>query len=91
LDKLDFKFAGTQLQSNIVIGKHEGALLIPRNFLDFDNKVTLINKSKVSVKTGFIGKDWIQIKSGIDGNTKLITENLSINKGVTSEVGATFK
>ncbi len=91
LDKLDFKIAGTQLQSNIVIGKHKGALLIPRNFLDFDDKVTLINKSKVSVKTGFIGKDWIQIKSGIDDNTKLITENLSINKGVTSEVGATIK
>lgn len=91
-DSLHFKIVGTQLQSNIIIGKQMGALLIPRNFLDFDGTVTLKkDKSKVYIKTNFISKDWVQITSGIDEKTLLTTENIASNKMTTSELGSQMR
>jgi RND family efflux transporter MFP subunit len=65
-DSLDFKISGTQLQANIVIGKKEKALLIPREFLDYGNKVNVDGiDTAVIVKTGFISSDWVEITEGL--------------------------
>lgn len=88
-DTLDFTIVNTQLQSNIVVGMAKNALLIPRNYLDFGGYVEIKNKKgKVSVVTKFVSNDWVQVLSGIDENTILVTDNLSVNKIATSEAGA---
>jgi HlyD family secretion protein len=88
-DSLDFNIVNTQLQSNIVVAINKNALLIPRNYLDFGGNVTLKGKKdKVPVVTKFVSNEWVQVLSGIDENTILVTENLSANKTTTSEAGA---
>jgi HlyD family secretion protein len=88
-DTLDFTIVNTQLQSDIVVGINKNALLIPRNYLDFGGNVEIKNKKgKVSVVTKFVSNDWVQVLSGIDENTILVTDNISENKTTTSEVGA---
>lgn len=76
-DDLDFKVANTQLQVNIITGTSRNALLIPRNYLAFGNLVTVKgNKTPVKVQTKFVSNEWVQIISGIDENTILVTENI---------------
>jgi HlyD family secretion protein len=88
-DSLDFNIVNTQLQSNIVVGISKNALLIPRNYLDFGGNVEIKNKKgKVSVVTKFVSNDWVQVLSGIDENSILVTDNISANKTTTSEAGA---
>jgi len=71
-DNLDFKVAGTQLQANIIITNKENVLTIPRNCLGYGNKVTVKGKGIVTVKTGFISNEWVEITGGIDENSILI-------------------
>lgn len=88
-DSLDFNITNTQLQSNIVVATTKHALLIPRNYLDFGGNVQVKGqKEKVKVVTKFISNEWVQILSGIDENTVLITEDLAANKANISETGA---
>ena len=76
-DSLDFKVINTQLQSNIVVGVTKNALLIPRNYLGYGNLVNVKGQEKpVKVSTKFVSSDWVQIESGIDENTILITDNI---------------
>jgi HlyD family secretion protein len=90
-DSLDFKISGTQLQSNIIVGFQKNALLIPRNYLNFDGTVQVKGeKQPTKVVTNFVSTYWVQILSGIDDNAVLITENVSANKMEQSEVGASF-
>jgi len=91
-EPLDFTIVNTQLQSNITVGVNKNALLIPRNFVDFGGNVQIKDqKEKVKITTKFASSDWIQVLSGIDENTILVTENLAANKTATSEVGSQFK
>jgi HlyD family secretion protein len=86
VDPLDFKITGSQLQSNIIIGKHTSALLIPRNYLAFDGTVMMQGqKEKIVVKTNFIGSDWAHVTSGIDEHAVLIAERGSGKKKDNSE------
>jgi HlyD family secretion protein len=88
-DVIDFSIINTQLQANIIVPKTKSALLIPRNFIDFGGYVQVKGKEgKVKVTTNFVSNEWVQIKSGIDENTVLITENIAENKMTTSEVGS---
>jgi HlyD family secretion protein len=88
-DTLDFNIVNTQLQSNIIVGVNKDALLIPRNFLDFGGNVQVKGKQeKIKVVTKFISNDWVQVLSGIDENTILVTENIKANKTTTSDAGA---
>jgi HlyD family secretion protein len=88
-DTLDFTIVNTQLQSNIVVAINKNALLIPRNYLDFGGNVQVKDKKeKVKVVTKFVSNDWVQVLSGIDENTVLVTDNISENKTTTSEAGA---
>jgi HlyD family secretion protein len=91
-DNISFKIVNTQLQANIIIGVQKNALLIPRNFLDFSNHVQIKGqKEKTKVITNFISSDWVQVLSGVDQNTTLITENLPENNIKTSEAGSQLK
>jgi HlyD family secretion protein len=89
LDSLDFKITGTQLQANIKIKSHVGALLIPRNYLNFDGTVLLKGaKETTPVVTNFISKDWVQISSGLDENSKISTDNIQTASNSSSELGS---
>ena len=68
-DAMDFRISGTQLQANIVISKQDNLLVIPKDYLDYGNKVNVKGKGPVVVETGFISTDWVEIKNGIDENT----------------------
>jgi multidrug efflux pump subunit AcrA (membrane-fusion protein) len=88
LEPLDFVIVNTQLQSNIVVQTTKNALLIPRNYVDFGGFVTLKDsKEKIKIITKFSSNDWVQVLSGIDENTVLVTDNIADNKQTTSEVG----
>lgn len=91
-DSLDFKISGTQLQSNIIVGHQKNALLIPRNYLNLDGTVQIKGeKEPTKVVTHFVSTYWVQVISGINDNTVLITENVSGNKMEQSEVGASMQ
>jgi multidrug resistance efflux pump len=88
-ESLEFVIVNTQLQSNIVVEFTKNALLIPRNYLDFGGFVTIKDSDKkVKIVTKFSSNEWVQVISGIDENTVLVTENIAENKTTTSEVGA---
>jgi HlyD family secretion protein len=90
-DSLDFKMAGTQLQSNIIVGFQKNAMLIPRNYLNFDGTVQIKGKGEpTKIEVNFVSTFWVQVLSGIDDETILITENLLSNKTNQSEVGASM-
>ena len=77
VDNLDFKIIGTQLHTNINVGVTENALLIPRNFLDYDNAVRIKGVSAPKrIETKIISNEWVQVLGGIDENTVLITDNI---------------
>lgn len=91
-DSLDFTIVNTQLQSNIVVMTTKNALLIPRNYLDLGGYVQVKGqKEKVKVVTKFVSNEWVQVVSGIDENTVLVTENLAANKMTTSEAGSQLR
>lgn len=75
-EKPGFKVSGTQLQANIIIAEKKNALVIPRNFLGFGNKVTIQGKGDVEVKTGFISTDWVEITEGLKEDDVLVTEKV---------------
>lgn len=64
---------GTQLEANILIGEKKDALLIPRIYVDFGNKVNVKGeKEYVSIKTGIISSEYVEVLEGIDENTVLL-------------------
>jgi multidrug efflux pump subunit AcrA (membrane-fusion protein) len=73
-DDLDFKVAGTQLQANIIIGNKANVLTIPRNYLGYGNKVTVKGKGVVTVTTGFVSSDWVEIDHGLDENSTILMD-----------------
>ncbi len=86
VDTLDFTIVKTQLQANITIGSTKDALLIPRNYIDFGGNVMVKGKKNpVKVTTKFISNQWVQILSGIDEHTVLITEITSDIENDNSE------
>ncbi|TAF67185.1 MAG: HlyD family efflux transporter periplasmic adaptor subunit, partial [Flavobacterium sp.] len=76
-DKLDFNIVNTQLQANIITHKSKNALLIPRNYLQYGNVVTLKGeKDPIKIETKFISSEWVQVLSGIDENSIIITNKI---------------
>jgi multidrug efflux pump subunit AcrA (membrane-fusion protein) len=73
-DPMPFRISGTQLQANVIINEKDSMLVIPRNYLDYGNKVNVKDKGTVVVETGFISTDWVEIKKGIDENTTIILD-----------------
>lgn len=57
---------GTQLEANILVGEKKNALLIPRSFLGFGNKVNVKGKNEsVLVKTGIVSTEYVEVLEGI--------------------------
>jgi len=70
-DQMPFRISGTQLQANVIINEKNNMLVIPRNYLNYGNKVNVKGKGTVVIETGFISTDWVEIKKGIDENTTI--------------------
>ena len=71
-DALDFYIIGTQLQSNIIVGQEENALVIPKKYLDYNGYVQLKKTGeKVPVKTKTVSNEWVHVLEGIDEDTEL--------------------
>lgn len=68
-ENMDFKISGTQLQANVIIGLKNNILVIPKNYLGYGNKVNLKDQGKITVETGFISNDWVEIINGLDENS----------------------
>ena len=63
---LNTSLYGTQLEANILVGEKKNALLIPRNFLGFGNKVMVKGKDEaIIVKTGIVSTEYVEILDGI--------------------------
>ncbi|RFM27150.1 HlyD family efflux transporter periplasmic adaptor subunit [Deminuibacter soli] len=71
-DSLDFRIIGTQLEGNILVGEKKNALVIPRNYLSYGNKVLLKNKSEKTIQTGIVSTDWVEVLGGISEGDVLI-------------------
>ena len=83
---LDFVIINTQLQANIIVERTKNALLIPRNYVDFAGFVQIRGQEeKVKIKTKFMSNEWVQVLSGINENTILITENISNTSATISK------
>lgn len=81
IEPLDFRIINTQLQSNILISEAEQVMLIPRNYIDYGGYVQIKGQEeKTKVETKFISSEWVQVISGIDENTVLITDNIITSK-----------
>ena len=64
---------GTQLEANIFIAEKKNALLIPRNYLGFGNKVNVKGQDEsVIIKTGIISTEYVEVLDGIDKNMVLL-------------------
>jgi len=58
---------GTQLEANILVGEKKNALLIPRNFVGFGNKVNIKGKDEyVIIKPGIVSTEYVEVLGGID-------------------------
>lgn len=73
-DALDFRITGTQIEANIITGERKNALVIPRTYLDYGDKVTLkSNDKQVVVKTGIVSSNWVEILGGITEQDVLLS------------------
>lgn len=65
-EPLNKAFFGTQLEANIFIQEKKNALLIPRNLMDFGNRVNVKGKDDyVVIKTGIVSSDFVEVLAGI--------------------------
>jgi multidrug efflux pump subunit AcrA (membrane-fusion protein) len=72
IQPIDFDISGTQLEANILVGNKKDALIIPRNYLGYGNKVLNTNKKPIIVKTGIVSSDYVEILEGFqEGETVL--------------------
>jgi multidrug efflux pump subunit AcrA (membrane-fusion protein) len=70
---LDKNIYGTPLEGNILVGEKKQALLIPRKYMGYGNKIQLKNQdSTIVIKTGIISSEYIEVLSGITANDILI-------------------
>lgn len=72
-NELTFKIAGTQLEANILVAHKNQALLIPRSYLDFGNKVKLKGQNElVVIKPGIISTEWVEVLEGLKPSDELV-------------------
>ena len=64
-------FPNLTAEANILINTKEGILTIPRNYLVKDSSVMLEGGRLQKVETGLMDYDLVEIKSGLDKNTKI--------------------
>jgi HlyD family secretion protein len=67
------RFAGTQLQVNIVTEVIPDALVIPRRYVNYANEVRVKGADEpVKITTSFVSSDWVRVLSGIDEQSVLL-------------------
>ncbi len=72
----ELKIVGTQLQANIIVGTKANALVMPRNFLDYGNRVKVKGTDEpILIKTGFVSNEWVEIIEGVKESDILINQN----------------
>ena len=65
-EQLDIAFYGTQLEANVLTSEKKDALLIPRDLMDFGNRVNVKGKKEyVTIKTGIISSEYVEVLGGI--------------------------
>ena len=62
----------TQLQANIITEEKKNAMIIPSNFLLNGDSVQLKDGKKVSVQTGIVNNEWVEILSGLTENQTIV-------------------
>lgn len=64
---------GTQLEANILTNEKKNALLIPRQYLGFGNKVNVKGKDEaIIIKTGIISTEYVEVLEGINQDDILL-------------------
>lgn len=64
---------GTQLEANILVGEKKNALLIPRNYVGFGNKVNVKGKDEsVIIKPGIISSEYVEVIEGVTKDDVLL-------------------
>jgi RND family efflux transporter MFP subunit len=64
---------GTQLEANILVGEKKNALLVPRNYVGYGNKVNIKGKDDVVIIVpGIISTEYVEVLSGISKNDVLL-------------------
>ena len=64
---------GTQLEANILVNEKKNALLIPRQYMGFGNKVNVKGKDEnVIIKSGIISTEYVEVLEGITQNDVLL-------------------
>lgn len=72
-DSLSTSIFGTQLEANILISEKKNALLIPRNYMGFGNKVNIKGTEKETIiKVGIISTDYVEVLEGLTKNDILL-------------------
>lgn len=67
---------GTQLEANILVGEKKNALLIPRNYVGFGNKVNVKGKDEnIIIKPGIVSTEYVEVLEGINANDVLLPLN----------------
>ncbi|MFM2157499.1 MAG: hypothetical protein RL516_2248 [Bacteroidota bacterium] len=65
-DSLPQSFYGTQLEANISVGAKKSAMIIPKMYLGYGNKVNVKGKSEaIVVKTGIVSNDFVEVLEGL--------------------------
>lgn len=64
---------GTQLEANILVGEKKNALLVPRNYVGFGNKVNVKGKDQaIIIKSGIVSTEYIEVLEGIKKDDVLL-------------------
>lgn len=64
---------GTQLEANVLVGEKKRAMLIPREYVGFGNKVSVKGRDQnVIIKTGIVSSDYVEVLEGIGPDDVLI-------------------
>ena len=71
---LTFSLFGTQLEANVLVGEKKNALLIPREFVGYGNKVNVKGKEQpVIIKLGIVSTDYVEVLEGISKEDVLLS------------------
>lgn len=65
-DSLPQSYYGAQLEANIIVGTKKDALIIPKLYVAYGNKVNVKGKSDPTIiKTGIISNDYVEVLDGV--------------------------
>jgi hypothetical protein len=72
-DSLPQVFYGAQLEANIVVGEKKSAMIIPKMYVSYGNKVSVKGKSEpVVIKTGIVSNDYVEVLQGLTSDDVLL-------------------